>query len=283
MSRAETMDASEAGKPRLRLPTIRWSSELWLTLSGVAIFFGLWTLGHVMIGRYLPPPWQVIAAAVANFTDSRYFVGLGLPQGGYWPHLVSTTGTALLGCVIGSLIGTLTGLASAHSNVIHQITRPIAAILGTVPILVAAPFFLIWFGVSNAAKIILVAFYSGVVLHLYALRAVEHLHPYYREYARTLGASPWMVFRRVSLPGSVPELFGGLRAALGAAWGLAAITELLGTDRGIGRVIITTWSVQDIVSMMGGLFLLSLIAVLADALMMAARRAATRWMPSRAV
>ena len=92
-----------------------------------------------------------------------------------------------------------------------------------------------------------------------------------------------MVFRRVSLPGSVPELFGGLRAALGAAWGLAAITELLGTDRGIGRVIITTWGVQDLVSMMGGLLLLSLIAVAADALLMAARHAATRWMPDGAI
>ncbi|TPE48063.1 ABC transporter permease [Amaricoccus solimangrovi] len=261
----------------------RPSPEIWWTLGGIALFFIVWTLGHLVIGRYLPPPWQVIAAAVTHFFDSRYFVGLGLPPGGYWPHLVSTTYTALLGCAVGAVIGTLTGLGSAHSNVIHQITRPIVAILGTVPILVAAPFFLIWFGVSENSKIILVAFYSAVVLHLYALRAVEHLHPSFAESASTLGAGPWMIFHRVSLPGSVPELFGGLRAALGAAWGLAAITELLGTDRGIGRVIITTWGVQDIASMMGGLLLLALIAVIADALLMLARRAATRWMPEGAL
>lgn len=283
MSNADAMLVPDTVKPRLRLAHLAPDRSWLMSAAGVALFFLLWTVAHFLIGRYLPPPWAVIAAAVGNFADSRYFVGIGLPPGGYWPHLVSTTLTALSGCAIGALVGTLTGLGSAHSHVINQITRPIAAILGTVPILVAAPFFLIWFGVSEASKVILVAFYSAVVLHLYALRAVENLPPAFGEYARTLGAGPWMIFRRVSMPGTVPALFGGLRAALGAAWGLAAITELLGTDRGIGRVIITTWGVQDLVSMTAGLLLLSLIALAADALLMLARRAATRWMPDSAV
>lgn len=283
MSNAEAIPVPQTLKPRFRLAALSLNRDRCMTIAGVALFFVIWTLGHLLIGRYLPPPWTVIAAAAGNFFDSRYFTGIGLPPGGYWPHLVSTTATALSGCAIGAAIGTLTGLGSAHSQVLHQITRPIAAILGTVPILVAAPFFLIWFGVSEAAKVILVAFYSAVVLHLYALRAVENLPPAFSEYARTLGAGPGMIFRRVSMPGAVPALFGGLRAALGAAWGLAAITELLGTDRGIGRVIITTWGVQDLVSMTAGLFLLSLIALAADALLMLARRYATRWMPDSAV
>lgn len=283
MSDAQTMTAKKRASAAPRLPALDFRHPAWSTVAGILLLFVAWTLAHLVIGPYLPPPWLVIGAAATNFFDSRYFVGIGLPPGGYFPHLVSTTATALIGCAIGAAIGTLTGLASAHSAVVHQITRPIAAILGTVPILVAAPFFLIWFGVSEFSKILLVAFYSAVVLHLYAMRAVEHLHPSYAECARTLGADRMMIFRRVSLPGSVPELFGGMRAALGAAWGLAAITELLGTERGIGRVIIATWGVQDIVSLMGGLFLLSLIALGADALLMVARRAATRWMPEGVV
>lgn len=248
-----------------------------MTGLGVILFFALWTIAHALLGADLPAPWAVIAAAAMNFSQSRYFVGLGLPEGGYWPHLVSTTETALLGCIVGALVGTISGLASAHSAVAFQVTRPVASIFGTVPILVTAPFFLIWFGVSDLAKLALVALYSAVVLHVYALRAVGHLHPSYIEYARTLGASRRMIYRRVSLPGCVPELFGGFRTALSAAWGLTAITELLGTDRGLGRVILTTWGVEDMTSMMGGLFLLSLVAILADALLMELRRRATRW------
>lgn len=249
-----------------------------VTIAGIALFFLVWTLAHLLIGRYMPSPAMALEAAASNLVESRYFLGLGLPEGGYLPHLVSTTKTALLGSIAGGAIGILCGLISAHSQTVFQIMRPLAAIFGTIPILVASPFFLIWFGVSDSAKIALVCLYSAVVLHLYALRAVEHIHPSYSEYARTLGAGPLAVFARVSLPGCIPELFGGMRMALAAAWGLSAITELLGTDRGIGRVIITTWGVQDVTSMMAGLFLLSLFAIVADALLMAARRYATRWM-----
>ncbi|WP_424930683.1 ABC transporter permease [Amaricoccus tamworthensis] len=246
-------------------------------LVGVVLFFAVWYLGHVLIGPYLPMPHVVIGTALRNLVSSAYFVGIGLPEGGYMPHLLSTTRTAMLGCLVGGAIGILSGLLSAHSAVVYQITRPVAAFLGTIPILVAAPFFLIWFGVSDLAKIVLVAFYSAVALHINALRAVEILPPHYLDYARTLGAGHGTVFWRISFPGSVPQLFGGLRNALGAAWGLAAITEILGTQHGLGRVIIATWSVQDITTMMGGLFLLSLIAVVADAILMAARARALRW------
>jgi ABC-type nitrate/sulfonate/bicarbonate transport system permease component len=249
-----------------------------VAIAGIALFFLVWAIAHLAIGRHMPSPVMVIEAAALNLVESRYFVGLGLPEGGYLPHLVSTTKTALVGSLIGGAVGALSGLASAHSQIVFQIMRPLAAIFGTIPILVASPFFLIWFGVSDNAKIALVCLYSAVVLHLYALRAVEHIHPSFSEYARTLGARPLTVFARVSLPGSIPEMFGGMRVALGAAWGLSAITELLGTDRGIGRVIITTWGVQDVTSMMAGLFLLSLVAIVADALLMLARRHATRWM-----
>lgn len=253
-------------------------ANLGSTVLGVAVFLLLWWVCHLLVGQHLPGPTTVIAAAVSQLFESRYFVSIGLPEGGFLPHLVSTTKTALLGSVLGAVLGMATGLASAHSRVIYMAFRPIAATLGTIPILVASPFFLIWFGVSDDAKIALVCIYSAVVLHLYALRAVEHIQPYYSEYARTLGAGPATIFARVSLPGSVPELFGGLRAALGAAWGLSAITELLGTDRGIGRVIITTWGIQDVTTMMAGLLLLSLAAIVADALLMALRSYATRWM-----
>lgn len=257
---------------------IRTTRNLALLVVGTLLFLGVWTGFYLLGGRYVPSPLAVASAAVTQLTDSRYFVSLGLPEGGFLPHLISTTRTALLGCALGGLIGILTGLASAHSVIAFQVIRPVATLLGTIPILLASPFFLMWFGVSDNAKLALVCIYSATVLHLYALRAVGNLHPSYAEYARTLGAGPLDVFVRVSFLGSVPELFGGLRTALSAAWGLSAITELLGTDRGIGRVIITTWGVQDVTTMVAGLLLLSLLAIVCDAALMSIRAFATRWM-----
>lgn len=249
------------------------------TLAGAGVLLILWTAAHLAIGRYFPSPVDAVGSAASNLTGSRYFEGLGLPAGGFVPHLISTTKTTLIGCLLGSGIGIASGLLSHHSSVVFQVTRPIAGILGTVPILVAAPFSLIWFGVSDDAKIFLVAFYSAVTLHIVALAAVANLNPFYAASARSLGADGASVFLRVSLPGSMPDIFGGLRTALSAAWGLSTITELLGTDRGIGRVITACWAAQDMTALMAAIMLLSVIAITADAILMAIRDRALHWAP----
>lgn len=248
-----------------------------MALLGFALFLGLWQLAHYGVGRYFPPPLAVAEAAVVNFAASRYFAGLGLPEGGYLPHLVSTTITIFFGVLAGALVGTATGLASALGRVAAQIFSPIVSILGTVPILVAAPFFLIWFGLAESSKLILVGFYSAVVLHIYAERSVRNLNPRYREYAGTLGADGRLAFQAVVLPAVMLEIFGGLRTALGAGWGLAAIAELLGALHGVGRVIIATWAVYDVAAMMAGILMLAVIATAMDGLVVLLRRWVTRW------
>jgi ABC-type nitrate/sulfonate/bicarbonate transport system permease component len=239
----------------------------------VAVWYG----AHLTIGRYMPAPHTVVAVGFANLFDSFYFTGLGLPAGGYLPHLLSTTKTVLIGVLIGGLIGTVTGFGAATSGVVRKIMDPIVSILGTVPILVAAPFFLIWFGLAASSKIILVGFYSGVVLHIYAFRSVAHVNPRYGEYARTLGADRLRVFRRVTVPATVPELFGGLRTAFASAWGLAAIAELMGALYGVGRVIIATWGVYDVTAMLAGILWLGIIAMALDALLVLGRGWVLRW------
>jgi ABC-type nitrate/sulfonate/bicarbonate transport system permease component len=248
-----------------------------LAILGCALFIGLWYVAHFAIARYMPAPHEVLYMGVANLFESFYFTGLGLPPGGYLPHLISTTRTVLIGVAVGGAIGTMTGLAAAESAVARKIMDPIVSILGTVPILVAAPFFLIWFGLAPASKIILVGLYSAVVLHIFAFRSVGHVNPRYGEYARTLGGSPLTVFRRVTVPAVVPELFGGLRTAFGAAWGLAAIAELMGALHGVGRVIIATWGVYDITAMLAGIIWLGIIAMVLDAAIVVARRWVLRW------
>jgi ABC-type nitrate/sulfonate/bicarbonate transport system permease component len=249
---------------------------------GVIATIGLWYLGSWLIGRYMPPPHEVFINAALNLVASDYFVGLGLPEGGYLPHLLYTSMTVALGVAIGVGLGCLTGLLSARWPVVDQITDPIIATFGTVPILVAAPFFLIWFGLVASAQLILVAFYTTVIMHIYSLQAVRNLHPKYVEFARTLGASSQAIFLRVLLPGAVPEIFGGLRVAFAASWGLAAIAELLGSRYGVGYAILTFESVYDLASIMTIILLLGLIALAMDWLIGRARAWVTRWAESAA-
>lgn len=253
--------------------------RLLLSLIGLALTLGLWQLASELVGRYMPPPRAVLDNILGNLFESRRLNGLGLPDGGYMPHLLYTTWNVTLGVSIGVSIGVVTGLASWRWRLVDEITDPIITIFGTLPILVAAPFFLIWFGLVAFAQVSLVAFYAAVILHLYTLRAARNVDPRYRDYALTLGANDRALFRRIMVPAALPEVVGGIRIALAAAWGLAAIAELLGAQFGVGRVIVSLTAVYDVESIMALVLLLSGFAVLMDLLVLAGRAWATRWMP----
>ncbi len=244
---------------------------------GLLLLVAGWWIAHLAVGMYLPAPWTVARTALSNLYSSHYMQGMGLPEGGYLPHLVATTKLTLIGVAIGYVVGILTGLLAARFRVFNDVMMPIIAIFGTVPILIASPFFTIWFGLASAAKISLIAFYSATLIHIYMMRALSHVHPSYREYALTLGASESATFRSVLFPAALPELFGGLRLALMNAWGLAAIVELMGSRVGVGRLISAAWSVYDTTAMMAAILWLSVIAVFFDAVLVQVRLSLTRW------
>ncbi len=248
-----------------------------IVLAGLIIAIGLWEILAGMMGRYFPPPLAVFLDAVDNFAGSRYLRGLGLPQGGYLPHIIYTTRTVVVGGLIGFALGATSGMGAWRWRVVSQIVDPITTIFGTLPILVAAPFFLLWFGLVPAAQIILVAFYTFMILHVFVLRAARNVDVKYIVSARTLGAGDAYIFRKIVLPAALPEIFGGIRIAFASAWGLACIAELLGARFGVGRVIVSLSAVNDVASIVALIVLVGLVAVVIDGLIVALRAYVTRW------
>lgn len=251
-----------------------------IVVAGMAAALVAWELFAGYMGQYFPPPLPVFENIISNFSDSKYLRGLGLPQGGYLPHLLYTTRTVLVGVLIGFALGTVSGMAAWRWKVAAQIVDPLTTIFGTLPILVAAPFFLLWFGLVAAAQIILVSLYSFLILHVFVLGAIRHVDVKYLENARTLGASDAYTFRHVVMPAAMPEIFGGLRIAFASAWGLACIAELLGARFGVGRVIVSLSAVHDVVSMVAIIVMVGLIAVVVDAILVVIRAYVTRWAAS---
>ncbi len=244
---------------------------------GVAAAIGLWYAASAAVGPTLPAPHLVLDNALGNLFSSQRLPGIGLPRGGYFPHLLWTAYNVLLGGLIGAAAGIATGLASAESRLVSDALDPVVTLLGTIPIVIMAPFFLMWFGLSGAAQVALVAIYTASVLHLFAFRGAKNLPPAFTDYAATLGASPARRFFSVRLPGAMPEIFGGLRIAFSAAWGLAAVTEMLGGQYGSGRVIVALRSVYDLTAIMAVVLLLGVFAILLDAAILMLRAYVLRW------
>ncbi|MEQ8967512.1 MAG: ABC transporter permease subunit [Azospirillaceae bacterium] len=274
-----------AGPARAALDAARRLRRRWRPLArrvvlgglGVVVVLGLWTLAGMAVGRYLPPPWTVVANLLDHFFASDYLRGLGLPAGGYIDHVWATTGKVVVGMVVGTLVGGTLALAAAHIRWIGEAFAPLVAALGTLPILALAPFFLIWFGISAVSQIVLVSLYTVTIIYIYSLRAVRNIDARYGDYARTLGAPRRLVFHRVSLPAALPEMFGGIRIAFAASWGLTAIAELLGAQSGAGRAILSLSAVYDVTGMMAVILLLGIVALIMDGLIVMAKAWLTRW------
>ena len=200
-----------------------------------------------MVGRLLPAagvaacsclaPGEVAQTIAENFFSSPYLANYHLGDGGLSASLVYTASNVLIALAISCVLGITLGFATAHVGLLRAILDPVVLTAGTIPILVTAPFFLIWFGTSRAAQIALLILYGTTIVYLFAQRAVANLDPVYVAAGRTLGASPRRVMLDVYLVGTLPEVFGGIRIALAGAWGLEAVSELLGAPQGIGRVI----------------------------------------------
>src|SRR5690606_18793642 len=126
------------------------------------------------------------------------------------------------------------GIVLALSRALNEIFSALVEAVRTIPPLAAIPFFLIWFGTGSLGQLLVIAFYTAVMVLVTARAAVDRLPPIYRAYASTLGASRLAVVRTVVLPGMVPEVVGGIRVALGFSWGIAVVAELIGAQQGIG-------------------------------------------------
>jgi ABC-type nitrate/sulfonate/bicarbonate transport system permease component len=262
-----------------RIPSISARNALFdpAGIVGVIVAVFIWQLASSAMGDRVPTPQEVIANAFDNLSSSDHFPGIGLPRGGYMPHLLFTAYNVLLGGGIGALVGIFAGLASAENRIVADVADPIVSILGTIPIVILAPFFLMWFGLSGVPQIALVAIYTATVLYLFAHRGAKNLPSAFTDYAATLGVSATQRFLRVRLPGALPEIFGGLRIAFSAAWGLSAVTEMLGGRLGAGRVLVALRSVYDLTGIMAVVLLLGAFAILLDCLILTVRLYVLRW------
>lgn len=249
-----------------------------LRLAGVVLFIGLWQLCTLALPPIiLPTPLGVVSRLFADFWSAPQLSYYGLSEANLYGNLVYTAENVIVAVVIGATIGILSGLLSARFALFRAVVDPIMMTAGTVPILIAAPFLLIWFGVGRASAVCLVIFYVAVILYVFAGRAARNLDPIYEQSARTLGATSRRMVRDILIPGTVPEILGGLRIALAGAWGLEAIAELLGAQSGMGKVLEVLAGATDPQGIMATLLVLGLTAIVADGLMALAVARLARW------
>lgn len=200
---------------------------------------------------YLPHPLQIVRA----FADDS----LALGQGG-----VETARRAVLGLTIGSILGVAVALVLAWSQVAAGLFEPYTALFKSVPVLALIPMFILWFGLSEAARVAFVATASFFTVLVAAAEAIPNVPQILRWAAATLGASRRNIYRRVVLPSILPHIFGGFRNATTTAFALAVAAEFIGAQRGLGFYVMHAGINYRLDQMIAGVVAITVLAVVSD-------------------
>jgi len=211
-----------------------------------------WELAaRVLSSPALPSPSQVMATA-------WWLVG----EGTLVQDVVGSLSRVLTGFVLAAVAGLSLGAVGALGGRGSAGLRAVVEVLRPIPPIAWIPLALLWFGLGDpsARFIVFVGAFSPIFVQ--TCWALSRCPPGYLELARSVGASPWLTFRRVRLPAAAPGIAAGLRTGLGLAWTSVIAAELVGAQSGLGyriqmhRLVLETDGVMVGMACIGGCGLL---------------------------
>jgi sulfonate transport system permease protein len=260
--------------PLVRFPAFRFSFpglSVRRLISPLAIL-ALWQIG-AMTGLI---PARIIAAPSAILATAWQLTASGT----LLPDLAVSLGRVLIGLLFGISAGVLFALVAGLSRSGEDAVDPPMQMLRAVPLLGLTPLLILWFGISEVPKILLVALASFFPVYINLFAGIRSVDRKLIEAATVFGLDRWAVIRQVILPGALPATLVGVRQALGIAWLSLVVAEQINADRGIGHMIMDARDFLRTDIIVVGLLVYAILGLATDALVRIAERRALRWRPS---
>ncbi|XXD11025.1 taurine ABC transporter permease TauC [Klebsiella sp. R445] len=263
-------------KPRPR--TLKWrcplSRQLTLSFSTLAVLLAAWwavTAIGLISPLFLPPPEQVfrkllVIAGPQGFMDATL-----------WQHLAASLTRIVIALAAATIVGVPVGIAMGLNPTVRGILDPLIELYRPVPPLAWLPLVIIWFGIGETPKILLIylAIFAPVVMA--TLAGVKSAQPVRIRAAQSLGASRAQVLWLVILPGALPEILTGLRIGLGVGWSTLVAAELIAATRGLGFMVQSAGEFLATDVVLAGIAVIAIIAFLLELGLRALQRRLTPW------
>jgi NitT/TauT family transport system permease protein len=209
--------------------------------------------------------------------DATWFT-LSFPAEIY-PHLVITLTETLLAFAIGTLLGLGCGLWLALSPVASAILDPYLKAANSMPRVILAPIFAMWFGLGIWSKVALSVTLVFFIVFFNVYQGVKEVSPVVLANARMLGAGRRQLLRHVYLPSATSWVFSSLHTSVGLAFVGAIVGEYLGSARGVGYLILQAEGSFDINTVFAGILVLTAFALILDGLVGVIERRLMKWQP----
>ena len=256
---------TQLGRLRARL---RWPLGIYTTPVVVLVLWQVLSDLGVLSQTYAPSPTSIVSSAVNLWQ-----------QGVLGPDLAISLRRAAIGLAIGLTVGVVAGVVGGLLRSGEYLFNGLVQVLNTIPLLAVLPLMIVWFGIGEVTKVVLVSFGAGVPMYLNLFAAIRGVDQGLIEMARTTGAGRWRLVTRVLVPGALPGFLVGLRFSLAySILGLVA-AETVNADSGIGFLITQAQTYLQTDQVFVGLAIYSILGLSADQFVRILERVLLRWRP----
>ena len=261
--------ATEARRARRR----PWAAGWRRIVSPIALLV-VWQLASVIqlvSATKLPPPTTVVSTGYTLVTQSSAAYGT------LQHALLVSLGRMALGFAFGGAAALVLAVVAGLSRWGEDAVDPLMQMLRTLPLFGLVPVFIVWFGIGQLPKILLVALGAAIPLYLNAFSGIRGVDGRLGELGRSLGLSRSETLIHIVAPGALPETLVGLRQSLGVAWLALVVAEQVNANAGLGFMINqgTQFNQNNVIFV--ALLVYTILGLLTDWLVRLLERRALRW------
>ena len=274
--RAESVPGPADSAPGARSgkPAPRRRNRTWFRIISPLVVLAVWQLvsmSGLISQQKLPPPSSVLHTALTLITTSN--AAYGTLQGAM---LVSLERVAI-GFAVGGAAGLALGMIAGLSRLGENSVDPLMQMLRTLPLFGLIPVFIVWFGIGQLPKILLIALGAAIPLYLNTFSGIRNVDAKLAEAGQSLGLHRSETIRHIILPGALPQILVGLRQSLGIAWLALVVAEQINANAGLGYIINQGQAFLNNSVIFVALLVYCVLGLLTDALVRLMERRALAW------
>jgi taurine transport system permease protein len=248
-------------------------SSLGVSLVSASLMFATWWIashsGWVK-PLFLPKPeaiWGAFQQSLAGDIDGHTLYG----------HFAASVARVFAAFALAVAVAVPVGLSMGVSRIARGIFDPPIEFYRPLPPLAYLPLMVIWFGIGETSKIILLFLAIFAPVALAARAGVRSVSQEQIQAARSMGASPWQVVLHVIAPGALPEILVGLRIGMGVGWTTLVAAEMVAADAGLGKMVFNAANFLRTDVVMLGTIVIGVIAFAFEMLMRGIEKRAAPW------
>ena len=238
------------------LKPVTRGARVFLGAAFFVLFFAAWalaTFGGLIDGMFLKDPVYTLKTGIDLFVEYGFIKDVGV-----------TIWRVVGGFVLAAIVAVPLGILMGAFKPIEAFFEPFVSFARYLPASAFIPLLILWAGVGEAQKLLLIFIGSVFQIVLMVSLIVGSTRRDLVEAAYTLGADSGGIVRRVMLPGAAPQIAETLRLVLGWAWTYVIVAELIGSENGIGHMIMDSQRLLDTGQMIFGIFSIGVIGLASD-------------------